>query len=231
MSAHLPRLDERLATAAEYVRGGRLADVGTDHAYLPVALVLSGRCRDAVASDVRRGPLERARQTVEKYGLGDRVQLVLTDGLHGIEAYEPDDVAIFGMGGELIASIIEAAGWLRERRVRLILQPMTRRAELRAYLLGHGFDIIDETMSCADGRIYQTLCVEYTGQCEQYSPVELELGRCNIHKGGALFDRYLGQQCRHHAAIVQARGLDRESDAPEAQLLRRLEGLQKETGI
>ncbi len=231
MSAHLPRLDERLATAAEYVRGGRLADVGTDHAYLPVALVLSGRCRDAVASDVRRGPLERARQTVEKYGLGDRVQLVLTDGLHGIEAYEPDDVAIFGMGGELIASIIEAAGWLRERRVRLILQPMTRRAELRAYLLGHGFDILDETMSCADGRIYQTLCAEYTGQCEQYSPVELELGRCNIHKGGALFDRYLGQQCRHHAAIVQARGLDRESDAPEAQLLRRLEGLQKETGI
>lgn len=231
MSAHLPRLDERLATAAEYVRGGRLADVGTDHAYLPVALVLMGRCCDAVASDVRRGPLERARQTVEKYGLEARVQLVLTDGLRGIEDYEPDDVAVFGMGGELIASIIEAAEWLRERRVRLILQPMTRRAELRAYLLEHGFGILDETMSCADGRIYQTLCAEYTGVREQYSPVELELGRCNIHKGGELFSRYLGQQCRHHAAIVRARGLDAASDVPEAQLLRQLQELREEIDI
>lgn len=229
MSVNAPRLDDRLATAAEYVRGGRLADVGTDHAYLPVALVLAGRVRDAIASDVRPGPLKHARQTVERYGLGDRVRLLLTDGLHGVERYEPDDVAIFGMGGELISSIIDAADWLRERDVRLILQPMTRRAELRRYLLSHGFEIADETMSCADGRIYQTICAAYTGQCTEYTPAELELGRCNIHKGGELYTRYLGQQCRHLTAIMQARGVAAGSDAPEAQLLRRLEKLYGET--
>lgn len=231
MSLAAPKLDARLATAAEYVRGGRLADVGTDHAYLPVAMVLVGRSSDAVASDVRQGPLERARQTVERYGVAERVSLVLTDGLNGIERYSPDDIAIFGMGGELIASIIEAADWTRDPRVRLILQPMTRRAELRRYLTSHGFGIEDEAMSLADGRIYQTICAAYTGHNTEYTPAEYELGRCNINKGGELYTRYLGQQCRHHAAILDARGVDRLSDDPEAVLLRQLEKLNGEINI
>lgn len=231
MSLNPPRLDGRLATAAAYVRGGRLADVGTDHAYLPVALVLEGRITAAVASDIRPGPLDRARQTVDRYGLGDRVRLVLADGLLGIDRYEPSDIAVFGMGGELISGIIEAAEWVRSPDIRLILQPMTRRSELRRYLLSHGFEITDEAMSKADGRIYQTICAEYTGHNTDYSPAELELGRCNIQKGGELYRQYLVQQCRHHAAIVRARGLDPTSDDAEAVVLRQLENLLAEAHI
>lgn len=183
-------LDARLSCAAALVRGGRLADVGTDHGYLPVSLLLDGKIKYAVASDINRGPLESARQTVAKHGLSDKVDLVLTDGLCGIEPYAPDDIAILGMGGELIASIIEAAEWVKNSKYRLILQPMTKRAELREYLLTHGFFIEDELVAEADGRIYQTICASYTGENTEYTLAELQLGRHNIQRGDALTAKY-----------------------------------------
>lgn len=184
------RLDARLSCAAALVRGGRLADVGTDHGYLPVSLLIDGKIKYAVASDINRGPLESARQTVARNGLSDRVDLVLTDGLCGIEPYEPDDIAILGMGGELIASIIEAAEWVKDSKYRLILQPMTRRAELREYLCTHGFFIEDELVAEAEGRIYQTICAVYTGENTQYTLAELQLGRHNISRGDELTAKY-----------------------------------------
>ena len=183
-------LDARLSCAAALVRGGRLADVGTDHGYLPVSLLLDGKIKYAVASDINRGPLESARQTVARHGLSDKVDLVLTDGLRGIEPYEPDDIAILGMGGELIASIIEAAEWVKNSKYRLILQPMTKRAELREYLITHGFFIENELVAEADGRIYQTICASYTGENTEYSLAELHLGRYNIQRGDALTAKY-----------------------------------------
>lgn len=188
-----PRPDERLMSAAPYVRGGVIADIGTDHALLPVWLLLTDRITGAVATDIRQGPLRSAAQTVEKYGIGDRITLVLADGLSGIENYNPDDIIIFGMGGELIASIIDKAKWVRNPQIRLILQPMTRRAELREYLLAHGFCIIDEAMSEAGSRIYQTICAEYNGRGGEYDTAELLLGRHNLRRSDELTCRYVGQ--------------------------------------
>ncbi len=187
------RLDARLNSAAALVRGGRLADVGTDHAYLPVALLLMGKIEYAVASDINKGPLARARKTVTEHGVEKKVDLVLCNGLDGIEKYKPDDITILGMGGELIADIIEAAEWVKDGRYRLILQPMTRREVLREYLVTHGFLIIDEQMSRADGRIYQTICAEYVGYNTEYDLSELLLGRHNIQRGGELFDAYVAR--------------------------------------
>lgn len=187
------RLDARLSSAAALVRGGRLADVGTDHAFLPVALLLMGRIDFAVASDINKGPLARARKTVAEHGLSDKVELLLSDGLQGIEKYAPDDIAILGMGGELIASIIENAPWVKDGKYRLILQPMTRRDTLRQYLITHGFFIKDELMSRAEGRIYQTICAEYVGYNTEYDLSELLLGRHNIERGGELFDAYVAR--------------------------------------
>jgi len=104
-----PKPDGRLMSAAPFVRGGVIADIGTDHAYLPVWLLLTGRVQGAVATDIREGPLRTAARTVERYGLSGKISLILADGLAGIEKYHPDDIIIFGMGGELIASIIEKA--------------------------------------------------------------------------------------------------------------------------
>ena len=187
------RLDARLSSAAALVRGGRLADVGTDHAFLPVALLLMGKIDFAVASDINKGPLARARKTVAEHGLADKVELLLSDGLQGIEKYAPDDIAILGMGGELIASIIENAPWVKDGKYRLILQPMTRRDTLRQYLITHGFFIKDELMSRAEGRIYQTICAEYVGYNTEYDLSELLLGRHNIERGGELFDAYVAR--------------------------------------
>ena len=176
------RLTPRLLTAAAYVRPGHLtADVGTDHAYLPIWLCESGTLTPvpvpdgapvmkgqpypaslcAIASDIHQGPVDRAALHVRMAGLADRILTVRTDGLHGLECFSPTDIIIFGMGGELIASILAEAPWTKDPAVRLILQPMTHAEKLRTFLLDNGFAVIGETLSAEESRIYQTICVEY----------------------------------------------------------------------
>lgn len=105
-----PELSPRLRMVGELVpAGARLADVGTDHAYLPAALILEGKIPWAIAADLRQGPLNRARATVREYGLTGKVAFRLCDGLSGIRPGEVDAVAAAGMGGETIAAILTAA--------------------------------------------------------------------------------------------------------------------------
>lgn len=217
------KLDARLNSAAALVRGGRLADVGTDHAYLPVALLLMGKIDHAVASDINKGPLARARQTVVEHGVEKKVDLVLCDGLQGIEKYAPDDITILGMGGELIADIIEAAEWVKDGRYRLILQPMTRREALREYLVTHGFLITDEQMSRADGRIYQTICAEYVGYNTEYDLSELLLGRHNIERGGELLDAYVTRLCDTYRTRLEGKARSGVSADEEMRVIAALE--------
>ena len=136
-----PNLSPRLLAAAELVREGAfIADVGTDHAYLPIYLCLEERIRGGVASDINRGPIERAKENIEKYGLSERISTELTDGLCNIEKYSPEDILVLGMGGELIASIIDAAAWTKNSDIRLCLQPMTHAEHLRKYLYENGLE-------------------------------------------------------------------------------------------
>lgn len=164
-------LDCRLKAVASFVRrGSRLIDVGTDHALLPCALVAAGHCPGAIASDVRRGPTEAARRSIISTGLSDRIDVRLGDGLSTVGAEEVDDIVIAGMGGETIASILEAAPWVQNPRYRLILQPMTRAERLRRYLFENGFTILEE-LPVTDGHHHYTVqCVEYTG--EAFTPDE-----------------------------------------------------------
>ena len=156
-------LDKRLSAVAALVRqGSRLADIGTDHAYLPVHLVQAGVCPSAIASDIGAGPLDAARRTVTENELTSQIALRLGDGLATVSADEIEDIAIAGMGGETIAAILEAAPWVRDRRLRLILQPMTRAEDLRRWLLQNGFAVMEEHL-ITDGRhLYPVLAAEYT---------------------------------------------------------------------
>ena len=130
-----PKLSPRLLAVAELVReGAYVADVGTDHAYLPIYLCLSGKARGAVASDINEGPVQRAKLNIASHKLEDKILVLHTDGLRRVDILCPDDVMICGMGGELIAEIISGAEWLKKRRNRLILQPMTQADKLRDYL-------------------------------------------------------------------------------------------------
>ncbi len=198
------KLTPRLASAVLYVRPGHLvADIGTDHAYLPIHLCESGILPPAaggicaIAADINRGPVERARIHIAAAGLADRIVTVETDGLHGLDVYDPADVIIFGMGGELIASILAAAPWVHRTGKRLILQPMTHAEKLRAYLCAHGWRIIGETLSREGERIYQTLCAEWSDTpVEMLSPAELALGQL-CHRQGD------GEQMAMLAALTE----------------------------
>ena len=157
--------DERLLCIASMVReNGRVADIGTDHAYLPIHLVQTGRCPSAIASDVRVGPTESARRNVAEAGLSLRIDVRLGDGLSGISPDEVDDIVIAGMGGETIAAILEAAAWVQNPRYRLVLQPMTRAEELRRYLLTNGFSIRTEQVIRDGHRLYTVMTAAYTAQ-------------------------------------------------------------------
>ena len=132
MGKHL-ELTPRLRQIAAWVRqGAHLADVGTDHAYLPVWLTLQGRVASAIASDLRRGPLDRARETGRRYGVGDRITFRLGNGLAAVAPEECDTIVIAGMGGENIAQILAAAPWTADGRHTLLLQPQSRAEALRA---------------------------------------------------------------------------------------------------
>ena len=186
----MPNLDARLLSAAKFVReGAYVCDVGTDHAYLPVYLVLTGRAARALASDINEGPVNRAKESVIKYGVSDKIEVVLGDGLKGAENYPVTDVIIAGMGGELIVSILDAAKWIQNEKYRLILQPMTHAEILREYLINNGFSIIDEDVVTEQkGRkIYQIICAEYSGEACEYTKDELYLGRHNINRRSAEF--------------------------------------------
>jgi tRNA (adenine22-N1)-methyltransferase len=182
-----PNLDARLLSVAKFVREGAYAcDIGTDHAYLPVYLVVTGRAERALASDINKGPVMRAEESVARYGVSDKIKVILSDGLAGAEKYPVTDIIVAGMGGELITSILEAAKWTRDGKYRLILQPMTHAEILRKYLADNGFEIIDEDIVSEpnDKKIYQIICAEFSGKAVSYTAEELYLGKCNISRGG-----------------------------------------------
>ena len=156
-------LDKRLQTIADTVRRDRrVADIGTDHAYLPVALVQAGITPFAIACDLREGPLENARRAVREAGLTERIDCRLGDGLAPIKQGEAEEIVIAGMGGETIAAILEACPWSKTAGIHYIFQPMTRSEDLRRYLLTNGYTILAETTLNQNGRLYVIVEAEWT---------------------------------------------------------------------
>ncbi len=182
------KLSKRLSAAASFVRDGAVcADIGTDHAYIPISLVLDGKVKYAIASDINEGPILKARENIEKYGLSHKITARIADGLNGIEEFKPNSIVICGMGGELIARIINDCDYVKQQGIQLILQPMTSIAELREYL-SHGFKIYDEDIVFDADKLYQIICAEYDGKEHSYTSAELEIGKINIEKRPPLYE-------------------------------------------
>ena len=148
-----PVLSPRLAEAARLVgKCNCFADIGTDHAYLPIYLLMTGACRTAVASDIGEGPLKRASAAAQKYN--QTVSLRLGSGLSTLERDEADAVVIAGMGGPLMEKILTEGKTALPGFRELILQPQSDIPHFRHFLMEHGFCIIQEEMILEDGKYY-----------------------------------------------------------------------------
>lgn len=214
---NLPKISKRLEAAASFARRGeRIADVGTDHAYLPIYLYAKGMTPGGVASDINEGPVNRARINVRGWGAAGAFEVLRADGLDGIEKYAVGDIYVLGMGGELIANIIDAAEWVRDSKIRLILQPMTHPEILRAYLYENGFEIVDECLVSED-KIYQIICAQYRGGRREVSLGELYFGRHNLERGGELLRELLLRARDVYQKRALGKGLSDNADTSEEQ--------------
>lgn len=162
--------------AAFVPKGTRLADIGTDHAYVPIELVQENIIVSAVAGDVKVGPCQAAKEHVEGLGLEQKISVRLGDGLAVLSPGEVDVVVIAGMGGQNIVEILKSNSEVTNSLQRLILQPMVAAASVRRWLDKNGWCIIDEMLILDEERLYEIIVAEQ-GSSSGYEPVMYEIGQ------------------------------------------------------
>lgn len=187
--------------------GAVVADIGTDHALLPVYLVRQGIVRKVIATDVHSRPLDAARSTVARYGLCERIVLREGDGLRVLSPGEADVIVIAGMGGTTIRDILADSLKVQDQVKRLILQPQGGALCLRKRLLDHEWFLFDEDLVFEDGRYYVIIVAEPRPQSVQRAVIDpgiLEIGPRLIEKKHRLLVPYLKQEIRQMEKIVRA---------------------------
>ena len=162
-------LKNRLKTIESLVpKGARVADIGTDHGHLPISLVRSKIATKVIACDINEKPLANAKDNIEKTAT-ENVELRLGDGLAPIKPKEVDCVIIAGMGGEVIAGILENCYFIKDESYTLLLQPMTSADFLRKYLCKNGYSFVSETAVAEGKRIYTVIKAVYCGEKSECS--------------------------------------------------------------
>ena len=155
---NLPPISNRLKTVADMVpEGSKIADVGTDHGFVPIYLALSHRIEHAIAMDVRKGPLERATTHVKEYGLNDVIETRLSDGLEKLDQGEADTMICAGMGGPLMQRILESNPPRRFGLKTLVLEPQSEIMNFRIFLRENGYEIKKEDFLLEDGKYYPVI--------------------------------------------------------------------------
>ena len=205
------KLSKRMkAVAAMVTSGGVLADVGTDHGYIPIALIQRQRIKSAIAMDINKGPLARAQDNIASARLGDYIQTRLSDGVAALGEGEADSILIAGMGGDLVIHILSEGEKVCKAASELILQPQSDIRKVREYLRLHHYKIVDEDMICEDGKYYPMMRVinveadnawmkmdEQTRvACDIYGPLLLR-------NGNPVLRRFLVRQHRQLTQILQ----------------------------
>ncbi|MGV0167523.1 tRNA (adenine(22)-N(1))-methyltransferase [Furfurilactobacillus sp. WILCCON 0119] len=219
-------LSKRLTKVAEYVpHGARMADIGSDHAYLPAYLAKAGLIQFAVAGEVVKGPFENARSEVQSQGLTDQIEARLGDGLSVINPTDNlDAIVIAGMGGTLISDIL-TRGWQQlTGKERLVLQPNVGEYHLRQWLVEHQYELVTEAIMKDDGHIYEVLVAEKAAAPVMLTELDARFGPFLRQAPNAAFiEKWRHEQQRtervlasvSHAAVVPAekqRALQRELD-------------------
>lgn len=173
----MQNLSNRLKEIAVLVpKNCRVADIGTDHGYLPIYLIKNGIAAYCYACDIAEKPLKSAQKNIEASGLHN-IETRLSDGLAKINPAEIDTAIIAGIGGEVISGIIDRCDWIKSCSYTLILQPTTSPEKLRSYLSNNGFCVLCEVAVCENDKIYSIMKVNYCGKKQVLSPYELFIGK------------------------------------------------------
>lgn len=188
-----------------------MADIGTDHAYLPLFLLEAGKALHAIASDIHKGPLERARTHLEGEGKGKEIELRLGGGLSPIKKGEVDGAVMAGMGGLMMRDILDADFEKAQALSWLVLQPQNHVAELKQYLSAHHFIICREDMAMEDRRLYEMMLVK-PGSMKKISLLEGEIGVTEEYRQHALFPEHIRRLIRKRDFLIQGVSEDTDND-------------------
>lgn len=215
-------LSQRLLSCCAFVHpGDRVADVGCDHGYLGIYLLKNNIARSVIASDVNENPLLCAVNNAVKYGVKDKMEFFLSDGVRNIP-HDFDCMVCAGMGADTMISILEAAPWLQDSRYRLILQCQSKRPELRRYLVKQGFAINKETLA-QDGKfIYTVMEITYAPGANP-APWEFYITPALLESHSPLFPAFLNRVL--NGLEDSAKGLSRAGDQHSSELMQVLEHL------
>lgn len=209
------RISDRLKTVAHMCdKGAVVADIGTDHGYLPIYLVQEGIAPSAIAMDLRKGPLDKAKKHISDNCLQDKIQTRLSDGMDKLLKNEADIITICGMGGRLIADILTKGKNVISQNTTLIVSPQSEVGDFRHFLVSQGFDIEDEKMLKEDGKYYFIIrCSKSDMQVHpKHSEAEYQYGWKLLENKDKTLQEYLVKEKEINEGISNS--LKKDSDNP-----------------
>lgn len=225
------KLSKRMKAVAAMVNvNGVLADVGTDHGYVPIALVEKKRIQKAIAMDINAGPLARAQANITANHMDDYIETRLSDGVSALRAKEADSIMIAGMGGELMIKILKEGETICAQARELVLQPQSDIRKVRKYLRLHQYKFLDEDMVLEDGKYYPMMRVEKNADCEVNwrRMNEDTIAACDIYgplllkNGNQTLRRFLVKEHKQLIKIIN----ELKQQPASAAIMRRIDELQ-----
>lgn len=203
-------LSVRLQAVADMVsKGRRVADIGCDHGYVSIYLCRQRQCEKVIAMDVKKGPLERAKTNIQRYGLSEYIDVRLSDGTEALQPGEVDTLLMSGMGGRLTIRILEEGFTGLGRFEELVLQPQSELFLVRAFLRQQGIQIVDEQMVIDDGKFYTVIKAQpeaelNTGEAKNYTQiVEDYFGPVLLRKRPEAFLLYLQKEAEKTKQLLE----------------------------
>ena len=196
-------ISSRLKTVACMVDKCRCAaDIGTDHGYVPIYLIKNHICSRVIASDINIGPIKKAMLNVKSENLSGRIDCRLGEGLSTIAPGEAEEIVIAGMGGNLIADIIESHIDVFRKSDSFVLQPMQNSEVLREYIYKKGFKILDEELCIDENRFYEIIKIEYASDIEKVDSIFYEVGKILIEKKHRYLSKFIESKIENYRKII-----------------------------
>lgn len=201
----IKKLDNRLKLCLDFIKNSKIiADIGTDHAYLPINIINKNKAEKIYACDINPLPLEKAKENISKYKMQGKIIPVLTNGLNGLEDKNIDTIIIAGMGTETIIDILKQAKFIKNSNINLVLQPMKDAHILRDFLIKTNFYIQKEQAIESKGKIYTVMLVKY-GKLNKLTPNFIFTGKLNYNTTKKeILDKYINMQIKHLSNMLNS---------------------------